>query len=99
MKTDNELIASFMGLPLTKDVKNFGNSDWHKEPFQKWRYNTSWDWLMPVVQKTFDTEFNDDFEQWQKLNSKIREALLLISIEAVYSSVVDFIKWHNQQKP
>jgi hypothetical protein len=52
MKTDNELIAEFMGLPRTgePDSKSFvtrkGNT--HLNSLE---YHTSWDWLMPVVEK------------------------------------------------
>jgi hypothetical protein len=57
MKTDNELIAEFRGLPRTgePDSKSFvtrkGNT--HLNSLE---YHTSWDWLMPVVEKIQDVE-------------------------------------------
>lgn len=51
---DNELIAEFMGLPLTKQLPQFssvGPKKWTTVPFQDWKYHSSWDWLMPVVEK------------------------------------------------
>lgn len=71
------------------------------------QYHTSWDWLMPVVIKIwsitghrslfyFDLPVKDDTEKVDTifathLNDK--EPLL-----QVYSAVVEFIKWYNNQK-
>lgn len=48
--SDNELIAKFMGLPLTKQEVKF-TGGFQTVPFLAWRYDTSWDWLMPVMEK------------------------------------------------
>lgn len=61
-------------------------------------YNQSWDWVMPVVKRTFDTEFGGNFDEWRNKNRKICDALSLVDIDVVYNAVVDFIKWHNAQK-
>lgn len=58
-KTDNELIAKFMGWTQHDKVKEWMNvpkgQDLH---FKAWKlrkdsllFNESWDWLMPVVEK------------------------------------------------
>ena len=46
-------------------------------------YHTSWDWLMPVVDKIYSIELDVDF-----FNS--------INLESTYKKVVEFIKEHNQ---
>jgi len=57
MKTDNELIADFMGMPKMKDSKGdlFDFQGSGREIFcireHELKYRTSWDWLMPVVEK------------------------------------------------
>ena len=74
--TDNKLIAEFMGAEYTGTrVKD---------------YDTSWDWLMPVV---------------HKIDEKCRERLGLNhslhigdDIDAVYSQVIEFIKEHNDER-
>lgn len=63
MKTDNELIAVFMGGKLCDypdgifDAKGYychkGNW-WNRNHLA---YHESWDWLMPVVEKIEDSEF------------------------------------------
>lgn len=57
-KTDNELIAEFMGMEfINDDPKNFPKGYWRDEENSDWitvddmRYNESWDWLMSVVEK------------------------------------------------
>jgi hypothetical protein len=53
-----------------------------------YRFDTSWDWLMPVVIKCFevDDSVNDD------LNFKLNDALLETNIDSLYKVVVEFIK-------
>lgn len=63
-------------------------------------YHTSWDWLMPVVHKIVaDYEFN---EQEELSDNEYRESLMDIVpfgiISDVYESVVEFIKWYNENK-
>ena len=58
MKTDNELIAEFMGCVFMKEiakVKYYNVPAWHIESHNAscgfFKYHTRWDWLMPVVEK------------------------------------------------
>ena len=77
---DNKLIAEFMSgeHPLAEVTHEAHHN-----------YDTSWDWLMPVVAKC--TELNDDeFD-----NQSIAWALLSNSIVDVYDHVVEFIKEYN----
>ena len=54
------------------------------------KYDTSWDWLMPVVQKCFDTQQPEEGQHYF-----INESLLTMDIEVVYDRVVEFIKTYN----
>ena len=55
MEENNKLIAIFMGLKYNPITANHGIRDntWQKggEVFFELKYHTSWDWLMPVVEK------------------------------------------------
>ena len=65
------------------------------------QFNTSWDWLMPVV---------EEIEKMEAINLKIEGVSCQICSygfvraretadtkkEAVWLAVVEFIKWHNQ---
>ena len=80
---DNKLIAEFMG--AEPDKKTFFRTG--KEVYF---YHTSWDWLMPVVQKCFEVaKHEDDFSViiWS-----------LPYIDSTYDEVVEFIKEYNDEK-
>tara|TARA_R110002124_G_scaffold43561_1_gene133767 strand:- start:958 stop:1212 length:255 start_codon:yes stop_codon:yes gene_type:complete len=84
MKNDNKLIAEFMGWKPNEHHRCL-NGD------KDLQYDTSWDWLMPVVAKC--TELNDDeFD-----NQSIAWALLSDSIIDAYDHVVEFIKTYNKE--
>ena len=73
MKTDNELIAEFMGwrfVPIIEDPDNgtieyaywTGPSLWMKGAtanYEVLQFDRNWDWLMPVVEKIAKIETND----------------------------------------
>tara|TARA_R110002020_G_scaffold290332_1_gene505836 strand:+ start:1623 stop:1877 length:255 start_codon:yes stop_codon:yes gene_type:complete len=75
---DNKLIAEFMegGKEYEVDI----NTKTLKS------YHTSWDWLMPVVKKCFDT---------RQLLLISNESFLTMDIDVVYDRVVEFIKTYN----
>lgn len=59
-KTDNELIAEFLGLERSDGVWDKGQHAYtmkFPDVFNKWvipsdmKFETSWDWIMPVVEK------------------------------------------------
>ncbi len=86
MKTDNELIAEFM--------KNHAINSPHLKDPKQLEYNTSWDWLIPVVEKIVRT----NHYKVQRNNNNIADALLAVDIDILYKSVVEFIKWYNENK-
>ena len=82
---DNKLIAEFMGL-VVSDSDNY-TSELHTNVDVDLKYHTSWDWLMPVVEKIM---WDNDIEDNQCTN--IAEALCDAKIDRVYEAVVKFIK-------
>lgn len=93
---DNELIAEFMGGIRDKngnDMFLMPNGIGPYEPdvysLNEMIYHTSWDWLMPVVEKCYMINSN----KW-----RLRfDAYVFLSIDQCYKEVVEFIKNHNQQ--
>jgi hypothetical protein len=109
----NKLIAEFMGLKvvdvynLTKDERlkawihdSFSGAQWvifGEEDFLK--YHTSWDWLMPVVEKIeigarvdiYSKACKISQPQWTVDIANINEHKIM----AVWLSVVQFIQWHH----
>ena len=58
-------------------------------------YHTSWDWLMPVVEKIKRTDLSRDMVM-QGMDELI-DAFDAEDIETTYQAVVEFIKQHNKE--
>jgi hypothetical protein len=104
-KTDNELIAEFMewehcNSPTCAESNNLC---WYKDCHSgyiskdKLKFDTSWDWLMPVVHKIL-IEWIPTSGTWPFEYTQLQKMLLGSRMHQVYSSVVSFIKWYNSQK-
>ncbi len=82
MMNNNKLIAEFMGIvyPKLDNVIVIDNVVIKEDDLQ---YHTSWDWLMPVV------------ERIEQVNEGVPHQLLNISlfssIDEVYQAVIEFI--------
>lgn len=99
MKTDNETIAEFDGLftEVVDGKKLWTFKDKEGESYSyashELEYHSSWDWLMPVVEKIkLLTSTQNEYY------GRIINALFTVDINNVYKAVVEFIKWYNQQK-
>jgi hypothetical protein len=75
---NNKLIAEFMGVDQV-DIDTWleTNSNLH--------YHTSWDWLMPVIDKCYQ----------EHMSKHIADAVMTCDIDTTYKAVVEFIKEHN----
>jgi hypothetical protein len=88
---NNGLIADFMGKPRHQEYKTHfrvENEDGsvgmiHAEEFE---YHTSWDWLMPVVQRCYES--GAEGECIGDITTHLTEG----SIEGTYKAVVEYIK-------
>jgi hypothetical protein len=119
MKTDNELIAEFMGFTFSHErgdkVYNVPIGEHLKyKAFKlslvKMNYHTSWDWLIPVVEK-IEELYSKAFPPGDKFIQMIMDKEnpidhhymdvvaipLSTPIEEAYKAIVEFIKWYNSQ--
>jgi hypothetical protein len=99
----NILIAEFMGVDAV-DV------DFHLETSEL-TYHTSWDWLMPVVEKinllndyryttyiaSMDTRIEDNVTGKVIVDINCEHSIDEL-IQSVYKAVVQFIQWYNSKK-
>lgn len=87
---NNKLIAEFMGL-VVSDRDNY-TSELHTNVDADLKYHTSWDWLMPVVDKILDISFQDegDAEDFYSIRDCMPD------INHTYKAVVEFIKQYNK---
>ena len=97
-KENNKLIAEFMRVDQI-------NVDTWLDENEELNYNSSWNWLMPVVEKIesldivcFEKNLQEEGD-YQALFTKGEDIFIChyadTSIEATYKAVVEFIKQHK----
>ena len=90
----NKLIWNFMGKP------DLGFIPTHISDFKYLIYHSSWDWIMSVVEKIEASSGNFVIcLNTCEINAGKFDCYLIEAdskIEAVWLSVVEFIKWHNE---
>jgi endonuclease IV len=106
---DNRLIAEFMGLFDEISLDEDSKEKVMKGITEYSKYHTSWDWLMPVVERINDTERYEvcignchcHVTDIENDNYKVRALTLSLqgktTIEATYLAVVEFINWYNKE--
>ncbi len=110
----NKLIAEFMGAEWRswKDNKlsmyRFENpiGDTYAFHIKDLKYHSSWDWLMPVVEKIESLGycvFQQNDACWIKVGRVGMKMPIISNLaenkkEATWLTVVEFIKWYNQNK-
>lgn len=106
MKENNELIAEFMGFKLQDNLNERWVGQWFANPTDVWsnrieilHFDSSWDWLMPVVEKIETTNngctlviIEDERCHIDNQNGIEIDSVGHTKIEATYNAVVEFIK-------
>ena len=82
---DNKLIAEFM----QKGSEGFGLYDYNGKHYKLYelKFHTSWDWLMPVVEKCCILNNEEGFKPFYNLCE--------LKIATTHKAVVEFIKKYN----
>tara|TARA_R110002167_G_scaffold265541_2_gene472264 strand:+ start:435 stop:749 length:315 start_codon:yes stop_codon:yes gene_type:complete len=99
---NNKVIAEFMG-HHTYESNGYimiSYSDCNERTLQDTHYHTSWDWLMPVLNKIDSyaneklsfLEFDDYRTNWSMIDRPSK-----YQIKDVYDQVVQFIEWYNKK--
>lgn len=95
-KTENELIAEFMGMKYS-DKRSFNDGEWTHSIKSLSKFETSWDWLMPVVKKCLVGEAEQSEEMSNNTIKNVYEGICNQDISFVYKSVIEFINQHNKK--
>lgn len=114
----NKLIAEFMGATpirgeydmyqVIEDIKD-GVNEKHFFIPSEMEFNSSWNWLMPVVEKIEEMGFWFELRTHKTGNravigdynydtKPISNVFKTSKIESVFMCVVCFIKWYNENK-
>jgi len=119
---NNKLIAEFMGA-TEQDYDEFGIGmlfpklekymERQAPSISELKYNSSWDWLIPVVIKIELLYYNKKSKKYDGILHKYMEetnfekdwyiegnyfALIFKNMDELYKIVVEFIKWYNKYK-
>lgn len=101
--TDNELIAQFMG-GLKGDADSDVSDLWYfGDRHAKYlRYDSSWDWLMPVVQKIEKMTNVSVIIKGSRcrilVGKKVFSCHTISKLNSMYRVVVEFIVWLKQNQ-
>ena len=108
---NNKLIAEFMGL-FDKILSTGNIHSWSDAPFyyttedtkekviknicKYSKYDSDWNWLVPVVFKCLEICHNEMLNEWE---NGFSDSFFSRDINCMYSEVVRFIEWYNNNKP
>lgn len=101
IEDNNKLIAEFMGAFKEEGQSEniltvtLGDDEWYIDTNdeESTKFHTSWDWLIPVVEKCYERE------QFGLSYNDIEKSLTgIIDIESTYKEIVRFIKRYNENK-
>lgn len=102
----NVLIAQFMGgrQVNTEQVEIILDGNRVIRPISILEYHTSWDWIIPAVQKCFTLNFDTakGFREYSDVPNTLFDPYrcsLDSDIELIHTKLVEFILWYNQNKP
>jgi len=99
-------VPNLINLPQTRGDANIHsvkgsevllNGTYSVHRLSELKYHLSWDWLMPVVVRLFDDEYNE-FDGADDLNFRLNDALLEVNLDSLYSIVLEFINEYNKTK-
>ncbi len=102
--TDNELIAEFMGHEFEvasgkwcMQIEGSPKGHWlYCNISDEFKYSTSWDWLMPVVEKIGKMENElDEFYETTDIKCPLGGMTIFAEKQWVYAGVIEFIRWYN----
>lgn len=101
IKESNKLIAEFIGMQKTS-IGWYDSEEVlltiNNNTFDTLYFHKSWDWLMPIVEQCVSLDEVYEMNNYEQYNNNIQDALWTINIDEVYTAVVKFIKWYNNEK-
>ena len=96
----NKMIAEFMGYKWLDDDKMWVKGEWpkgtHMDKYLE--YDTSWEWLMPVVKQCKNILNNPRNADDLYILWELEIAIFSCDITIAFNGVVGFINWYNKQK-
>jgi len=91
---NNRLIAEFMKWDVKRPSTipsnlHLSNLELDNGEIFEPLFHSSWDWLIPVVQKCYKIDNEEGFDN-------LVDAVSTLDIDTTYNEVIEFIKWYNK---
>ena len=98
---NNKLIAEFMNLTEVQDGYLCGYDNTENDFYltEHLKFHTSWDWLMPVVekiQKLYEECMDYNNQMPEDYYYKVLDKGISTPREIIYNAVIEFIKQYNK---
>ena len=94
---NNKLIAEFMGLREENEdlILTLGDDEWYIDLSDEdtFKFDYDWNWLMPVVIKCYEVS-SEESHVWEAIYYAVAD----LDMDKIYTAVVNFIKWYNENK-
>ena len=106
MENSNRLIAEFMGWNIQNPTTiptnlHLSNLELDNGEVMELKFNTSWDWLMPVIEKIESLGYVFTIQggkaEYGEMISETRCFIAEDKMSSTYKAVVEFIKEYNQK--
>lgn len=94
MEKDEIFGKNLIVFQFYRDIKFIDSFDLYAVEF---KYHSSWDWLMPVIEKCLKIN-EENLDDWEKYYEAIDDSFYQINIEQTFKEVLNFITWYNNQK-
>lgn len=91
----NKIIAGFMEIDFSKARYSYRPGTDEPLTLDHLRYHSSWDWLMPVVEKI--NKWHSD-TMCEKMDFYLLNQSICSSKEMVWSGCIEFIQWYNSKE-
>ena len=100
---NNKLIAEFMGWDIESPTTipsnlHLSNLELDNGEVMEFKFDTSWDWLMPVLSKILDITFSDDEKETSDSEYFYNIRDCVPDINHTHKAVVEFIKTYNDER-
>lgn len=61
------------------------------------KYHSSWDWLIPVINKIYES---DEYYKWKETSGQFEKEVFINTkfIKETWKQIVEFINWYNNEK-
>jgi len=98
-KKINIVMAEFIEMKYS-DKRSFNNGEWTHSVKSLSKFETNWNWIIPVYEKASEVTRGDlENKELSNLWAKVDGFFINTELKPLYTSLYEFITYHNSLKP